>query len=292
MGGLFSKAPPPTPKLLDTPWRQFNWGNKHDDLQYVNNYKPQTEGQQLRILLNGPVGAGKSSFLNSVKSVLQNRICLETPVRGTSHSSCTKKYKTHRIPMGDSDSFFPFVFNDMMGLNASSNRKARQIHVKDVKRALKGHVKEGYKFNPECKLSKDDPHYNRTPSANDRVDILVFVIDASTVSSMNQETREVIEDIRDEADDMEVPKIVIFTRIDEACPKINREIKNVFKSISLKKKIEQFSTDTGISLNCIFPVKNYNSEYDLKTDADALILDTLRHIIERGDDFLNRKFRS
>lgn len=65
--------------------------NKEDDLQYVNSYKPQTEGQQLRILLQGPIGAGKSSFINSVKSVLQNRPCTESPVQSTSHSSCTKK---------------------------------------------------------------------------------------------------------------------------------------------------------------------------------------------------------
>lgn len=213
MGGLFSKAPPPPPspvKLLDAPWRKhFNWGNKEDDLQYVNSYKPQTEGQQLRILLQGPIGAGKSSFINSVKSVLQNRPCTESPVQSTSHSSCTKKYKAFKIKKGDSNCCYPFVLNDMAGLNASS-RKTRQLHVKDVKRALKGHIKEGYRFNPECKLSKDDRHYNSSPSDSDKVHILVFVIDASTISSMKQENMEVIEDIRDEANEMEVPQIVIF----------------------------------------------------------------------------------
>lgn len=59
-----------------------------------------------------------------------------------------------------------------------------------------------FQFNPECKLSKDDPHYNSSPSDSNKVHILVFVIDASTISNMKQENLEVIEDIRDEADEM------------------------------------------------------------------------------------------
>uniref|UniRef100_I3KRB2 G domain-containing protein n=1 Tax=Oreochromis niloticus TaxID=8128 RepID=I3KRB2_ORENI len=310
MGGLFSKAPPPPPspvKLLDAPWRKhFNWGNKEDDLQYVNSYKPQTEGQQLRILLQGPIGAGKSSFINSVKSVLQNRPCTESPVQSTSHSSCTKKrsisgtplaevdsrtllYKAFKIKKGDSNCCYPFVLNDMAGLNASS-RKTRQLHVKDVKRALKGHIKEGYRFNPECKLSKDDRHYNSSPSDSDKVHILVFVIDASTISSMKQENMEVIEDIRDEANEMGKSTLnrIRIISVDEACPKISRDIRNVYKSVSLKKKIYKFSTDTRINIDNIYPVKNIHSESDLKDGADVLILHALRRIIERGDDFLNK----
>uniref|UniRef100_A0AAX7SJW7 Interferon-induced protein 44-like n=1 Tax=Astatotilapia calliptera TaxID=8154 RepID=A0AAX7SJW7_ASTCA len=179
----------------------------------------------------------------------------------------------------------------MAGLNASS-RKIRQLHVKDVKRALKGHIKEGYRFvfqfNPERKLSKDDPHYNSSPSDSDKVHILVFVVDASTIPNMKQEDMEVIEDIRDEADEMEVPQIVLFTKVDEACPKISRDIRNVYKSVSLKEKITKFSADTGINIVYIYPVKNIHSESDLKDGADVLILHALRRIIERGHDFLNK----
>ena len=51
--------------------------------------------------------------------------------------------------------------------------------------------------------------------------------------------------------------------------------------------MEQFSVDVGIPMNCIFPVKNYSDELDLNIDADLLILSSLRHIINSGDDFIN-----
>lgn len=67
--------------------------DKQSVLQYVNNYTPPTEGQQFRILLHGLVGAGKSSFINSVKSVLEGRMCRSATV-GTAHECFTKEVQT------------------------------------------------------------------------------------------------------------------------------------------------------------------------------------------------------
>ncbi|KAM8725359.1 interferon-induced protein 44-like [Acanthopagrus schlegelii] len=67
-----------------------------------------------------------------------------------SDCSFTKKYTTYKIQKGSPDTFYPFVLSDIMGLNQKG------IPVDDVKLALKGHVKDGYKFNPEAKMLNDD----------------------------------------------------------------------------------------------------------------------------------------
>ncbi|TNN24930.1 hypothetical protein EYF80_064942 [Liparis tanakae] len=51
--------------------------------------------------------------------------------------------------------------------------------------------------------------------------------------------------------------------------------------------MEQFSEDVGIPMNCIFPVKNYDSEIDLDDDTDSLILSALRNIINFAEDSIN-----
>ncbi|KAM8725342.1 interferon-induced protein 44-like [Acanthopagrus schlegelii] len=283
MGGRFSRRPP-TPSLLSEPWRTIHWGDNQSVLQHVKDYKPPTDRQHIRILLHGPVGAGKSNFINSVQSVLRGRMYRQALVDKASSTSFTRQFTTYKIPKEDGQSFYPFVFNDMMGLERSEG-----VLVDDVKLALRGHVRDGYQFNPASKLSENNPFYNKNPSTNDRVHVLVLVIDANTVSVMSGETVKKIRDIRREASDLGIPQVAILTKIDDACPELQKDLKTVYKVQSLKEKMERFSADVGIPMNCIFPVKNYHQEINIDNDIDSLILSALREIIHCGDDYMNLK---
>ncbi|XP_042247248.1 interferon-induced protein 44-like isoform X1 [Thunnus maccoyii] len=283
MGSKGSKSPEPSP-FLDTPWREINWSDKQSALQYVKNYKPHIEGRQLRILLHGPVGAGKSSFINSVKSVFRGKMCTLALANNMSCDCFTKTYTTYKIEKETPNTFYPFVFNDIMGLH-----EGKGVLVDDIKLALMGHVKENYKFNPESKLSEGDQFYNSTVNPNDTVDILVCVIPADTACVMTDKTVQKIREIRTAASQLDIPQVAILTKIDKTCPKIKEDLKIVYKSAYVKEKMEQFSVDVGIPMNCIFPVKNYSEEININDDIDSLILSALKHIIDFGEDFMNHK---
>lgn len=49
------------------------------------------EVEHLRILLHGPVGVGKSSFINSVSSVLQGRVTTLVQTDAATEDSFTEK---------------------------------------------------------------------------------------------------------------------------------------------------------------------------------------------------------
>ncbi|KAJ4932282.1 hypothetical protein JOQ06_010707 [Pogonophryne albipinna] len=161
------------------------------------------------------------------------------------------------------EDYYPFVFNDVMGLEKDAG-----VCVEDIKLAMKGHVKNGYTFNPISSLSENNQHYNRDPSLNDRVHVL-------------------LREVRLAARDMGIPEIGILTRIDETCPEVGKDIQNVYKSKHLKKKIEEVSGELGFPPSCIFPVKNFHSEIDTNDDTDTLILSALTRMIESGEDFVN-----
>ncbi|XP_028249967.1 interferon-induced protein 44-like isoform X2 [Parambassis ranga] len=277
--------PPPSPPTLRTPWRQVSWGNNASDLDYVKNYKPENEAvRHIRVLLHGPVGVGKSTFINSVSSVVRRKVVIPALASSdNSEISFTKKFKTHTIQREGRGNIYPFVFNDVMGLEEGTGRG---VHVKDIKLALEGHVKEGYKFNSVSPLTPSDHGYVSQPSPDDRVHVLVCLYSAN-VGEMKDGFLQKIREIREAASALGIPQIAVLTKIDEACEEVEKDLTNTFKSKYLKTKIEDFSRKVGIPLNCIFPMKNYCTETLLNDDVDTLILSALRAIIDFGEDFAN-----
>ncbi|KAF3846480.1 hypothetical protein F7725_003558 [Dissostichus mawsoni] len=244
----------------------FSKRNKAEELQIVKEYQPFKEDVQLRFMLCGP-----SSFINSVESVLRGRISGRAAVYAMSGMSFTTSYKAYRFQKGGSGTHYPFVFIDIMGLEKDTRRG---VCVEDIKLAMKGHVKDGYKFNPISTLSENNQHYNRDPSLNDRVHVLVCIIPGSIAGMQDDDSVKRLMEVRLAARDTGIPEIAILTKIDEACPEVGSDIRNVYKSKHLKK-------------SCVFPVKNYQSEFETSDDTDTLILSALRRMIKCGEDFVN-----
>ncbi|XP_005755585.1 interferon-induced protein 44-like, partial [Pundamilia nyererei] len=170
-----------------------------------------------------------------------------------------------------------------MGLQSSDEG----IRVEDIKLAISGHVKEDYRFNPKCPLPETDPNYRGSSTFDDKVHILVFVICATSVSLIDDATWRKMNDIRAAGRDKQIPQIAILTKIDEACPEVQKDIKNAYRSKHLKKLMETVNVNLGLPLNCIFLVKNYHKEIETDDGVDSLILSILKKIIDYGEDYLN-----
>ncbi|XP_063759523.1 interferon-induced protein 44-like isoform X1 [Eleginops maclovinus] len=275
---------PPSPKVLPKEWRTVPWGDKERDLKFVKEYQPHDKEVQLRFMLYGPAGAGKSSFINSVESALRGEVSNRVGIDAISQGSFTTKYRAYQIAKGGPRKYYPFVFNDIMGLEKDTSQG---VCVEDIKLAMKGHMNDGYNFNPFSPLSENNQDYNKEPALNDRVHVLVSVISASTAVFLTGDFQKKLREVRLAARDMEIPEIAILTKIDDVCPEVSNDIRNVYKSKYLKEKIEEVSGTLGFPTNRIFPVKNYHSEIDTNDDIDTLILSALRRIITSGEDFVN-----
>ncbi|MCI4393503.1 hypothetical protein PGIGA_G00158210 [Pangasianodon gigas] len=279
MGGSESKGA--SPPEFNSPWRHMSWekGVLEQKLRDFNLNK--TKFQFVRILVVGEVGAGKSSFINSVNNAFQGRITSGALVDGIGGTSFTKIYKTHYIE-GKDGSPLPFVFNDIMGLED----KESGAHEQDVIKALHGFLQEGYKFNPASPLSPNDPGYRSNPSVEDQTFCLVNVIAADKVSLMQNGVFEKLKKIRQEATKLNMPQVIIMTKPDLACPLVNCDIRKIYTSKKIKEKMQECSNLLGIPMNHIFPVKNYNEEIDAVDDMDLLIFKALDQIVNIATDAL------
>ncbi|XP_053532148.1 interferon-induced protein 44-like isoform X3 [Ictalurus punctatus] len=261
------------------------WGNKDKDRlrEKLRNFKLcSSDVKFVRLLIVGEVGAGKSSFINSVNNVFQERITSGALVDATAGKSFTKNYRTHHIK-GKDGSRLPFVFNDIMGLEPADGQGA---HVQDIISALKGFLEEGYKFNPATPASENDSNYKTNTKVSDQTFCLVNVLSASTVSLMNQKLIQKMKDIRKVASKYNLPQVIIMTKVDEACPLVKQDLKKVYTSKKIKEKMQMCSNLLGIPLSNIFPVKNYHEEVDTKNDVDVLILKALDQIVNLANDAL------
>ncbi|XP_026119777.1 interferon-induced protein 44-like [Carassius auratus] len=271
-----------SPELVGA-WRPFDWGQKEALKERLEKFTPSNpDVTNIKILLAGQIGAGKSSFINSVLSAFQGEIVNEaladTSSSGASHSF-TKILRTHRIRSADAD--LPYELCDIIGLEPE---KISESQIDDIVNTIYGRVKEGYEFK-EKPITSDDEHYNENPSLSDQAFCLVYVIDGSTIqiAADDKIITEKLRLIRRTISKNGIPQVIVMTKVDEASPLVNNDLKMVYRSKKIKEKMELCSATVGVPMSYIFPVKNYHNEIDTNEDVDVLILKAFDQIVRSAD---------
>ncbi|KAI5107544.1 interferon-induced protein 44-like isoform X2 [Silurus meridionalis] len=173
-------------------------------VEYIKKWKTIRETassmvEQLNFLLYGLVGAGKSSTINTIRSIFEGRLYVNCLAAAGSTTSQTLSFGSYRLE--DEEGSFPFAFYDVMG--AEADAKAG-VNTQDIISALKGHIKEGYKFSSNAPVSESDHGYKRNPSLGDQMHCLVNVIAADRISMMDKEFLNKWKTIRETASSMDL----------------------------------------------------------------------------------------
>ncbi|XP_060716956.1 interferon-induced protein 44-like [Tachysurus vachellii] len=282
--GLFYSTPTParsTPEF-QRPWRSEEWRRKDELLTYVKDFNPSSE--VLRILLYGPVGSGKSSFINSVQRLLLGRNVIgsleSSALTGTSF---TKRLNIHKLKKGRGECY-PLEIVDIMGIESSGG-----IKPEDIKKAFKGHILDRYTFNPVAAITNDNPKYKKEPAFSDKVHCVVCILPADSVSRMDEDIFKKLKDVREHANQLEIPQVIVMTKVDKACELVKEDLKKIYYSKKIKEKVAECSNNVGVPLNAIYPVKNYAESITQDPDTDVLILTALRDILNFANDYVERE---
>ncbi|XP_013862747.1 interferon-induced protein 44-like [Austrofundulus limnaeus] len=272
--------------LFEKPWRDIIWETqkRNELMESIRTYKPTVRSvTQARVLMIGPVGAGKSSFFNSINSVFRGHVTSQA-MSGSSTTSLTTQFRTYTLKDGREGKPLPIIMCDTMGLEES---KGAGLDIDDISSILRGHIPDRYMFNPAAPLQAEGGSFQRSPGLKDKIHCVVYVIDACKISIMPQMLEEKLVAIRKKVNLMGVPQLVVLTKVDEACPHVQEDLRNVYKSIYVKKLMQKIGDCLGVPLSCIVPVKNYTEELELDTSCDILLLKALVQIFRFADNFFD-----
>lgn len=274
--------------LLAKPWRNIKWTTERKEqlMKSIQNYKPDMRSvHQARVLLVGPIGTGKSSFFNSINSIFRGSMMAQA-IAGTMGKSVTTQFRTYSVKSGKGGAAIPLVLCDTMGLEGEADAG---LDIEDLVSLYKGHVKDRYQFSTAAPLAVGAPGYRKHPTLSDKTHCVVYFIDTSNISLLSQKMLDKFAAIRKKTTQLGIPQIVLMTKVDEACPLVAEDLKNIYRSVYIQKKAHELSELLGIPLSCVLPVKNYSDEVDLDQDNDVLLLSAVQHMLNYADSFFENQ---
>uniref|UniRef100_A0A4W5JWQ5 TLDc domain-containing protein n=1 Tax=Hucho hucho TaxID=62062 RepID=A0A4W5JWQ5_9TELE len=272
---------------LETPWRKIDWegyGTKDRLMDYIKNYKPEVKSVvQARVLLVGPVGAGKSSFFNSINSVFKGHVTGQANT-GSAGTSLTTQFRTYSIKADQGGKALPLVLCDTMGLEQGPSAG---LDLDDITSILKGHVQDRYQFNPSMSVQADGVGFCKSPGWKDMIHCVVYVLDACKVTLLSAKMVDKLAAIRKGINKLGVPQLVLLTKVDEACPLVREDLTNIYLSHYIERMTREVSVCLGVSQSCVLPVKNYSRELELDIHTDILLLTAVVQMLRYSNNYFD-----
>ncbi|XP_037553883.1 interferon-induced protein 44 [Nematolebias whitei] len=271
---------------LEKPWRTVIWESKKrsDLMESIKTYKPIVSSvSQARVLMIGPVGAGKSSFFNSINSIFRGHVTSQA-ISGSSTTSLTTQFRTYSLKAGREGKPLPIILCDTMGLEEG---KGAGLDIDDISSILRGHLPDLYQFNPAVPLHSEAHGYQKSPGLDNKIHCVAYVIDACTISIMPTKLEEKLEAIRRKVNLLGIPQLVLLTKVDEACLLVKEDLRNVYKSEYIKETVQEVGARLGVPLSCVVPVKNYSEELELDMNCDVLLLSAIVQMLRFADNFFD-----
>uniref|UniRef100_A0A3B1JRA7 G domain-containing protein n=1 Tax=Astyanax mexicanus TaxID=7994 RepID=A0A3B1JRA7_ASTMX len=275
--------------ILPNPWRELSWTEENRKSLRENfvSYKLVVETvSQVRALLLGPVGSGKSSLINSIRSTMFKRI-MHLPNVGTAAGSFTKKLKSYDIRVEKGGPPTALSLCDVMAIG---DEDFTGLSLSDTRAVIKGHVPEGYQFQSDVPISDKISGYRAAPTLEDQVHGVLFVLDASKVTSYSTSLRNNLRKLHTTASDMGIPQLILLTHVDLVCCAVKEDVKYVYSSRALQEKMQKAAELVGLPLSYVVPVKNYMSELSVDRNTDILLLSAVNSILQAVDDALEDQY--
>ncbi|XP_060577917.1 interferon-induced protein 44-like [Ruditapes philippinarum] len=267
------------------PWREIGYWERQDLERLKNEINAWSPPRRINlttanILFLGPVGAGKSSFFNTISSIFRGHVTGQA-VCGSAEQSITSKYHMYRVRGSALTKPMKFRLCDTRGIEENQGIDGTELNY-----ILEGNVPNEYQFNPSTPISPDTTGFVASPTLNHKIHCVCFIIDGSTASVMSEKMLEKIKALQSTVRQKGLSQVVLVTKIDKVCSNVEEDVSTVFQSVAIQELVDTVSNIFGVPRNHVLPVKNYEKEINVRDDISLLALYSLRQILRASEDFM------
>ncbi|GCB81015.1 hypothetical protein scyTo_0022105, partial [Scyliorhinus torazame] len=93
-------------------------------------------------------------------------------------------------------------------------------------------------FNTTSPIQTDTKGYIKSATIGERIHCVVYVLDASKPTLLSPEMERKMCTIQSQITDLEIPQVVLLTKVDEACPLVGEDLRNVVWSEHIEQKVQ------------------------------------------------------
>ncbi|XP_053404781.1 interferon-induced protein 44-like [Mercenaria mercenaria] len=153
---------------------------------------------------------------------------------------------------------------------------------------IDGHIKKGYAFQNNRGITESDPYYRQNSTRNDKINCVVFVVDASTLDVLPYEYTQKIRALQDILVPKGIPQVLILAKCDKLCKLVNKNTADIFRSTLIEACVEYAACRFGIQQSFIHPVVSYENRLDsgVHKNVNIPILLALRQMVHFAGDYL------
>lgn len=285
MGNIWSYFSKNVP--MREPWRYddenvFTEEKKNHLLDGIVEIDVPEQSQALNILVIGYKAAGKSSLINTFKTVVRNtnQVCTVVPSYGPNHG-CTSK-KLNGVTLKTLSSGQKICAYDTCGIQREPFGNDNDINaaiVDDLKKTIAGHVRHEYEFQG-ISIHEESEFYRRRPTLSDRMHCVLFVINAEQVQE-RPDYNTLLRVQRHLADE-NVPLRLVLTKVDKLHPGDPEKLRGIFHNRLVHDKVRKVKEIFSLQDCHILPIVNYVNSKKQNLNQDVLALLALDNILQES----------
>lgn len=239
----------------------------------------------MNIIMVGVTGSGKSTFLRTFTTALNNRNTMSDryracPIEGREESA-TKKIHLEPIYMGTNGPKLPCRFFDMPGIDENDI-----INEDELNKILNGEIKLNDDMHQETNMKLD----TQIPNPANVAHCILYVLKATTnLDDMPPCVQSMIKYLKSKNSEDGVRQFVVVTYIDEIGVPDN-DMENAYKYPCVHNYCNKVSVAFGVDLLHVIPVSNYFQRVAPNDAKNAMSLFNLWRVFESTKEYIERRW--